>query len=278
MFYIGKTQTLFVNRFSDYGAYLSDEKNGENEVLLPNKYVDKDLNVDDDVTVFIYRDGEQRIVATTVVPLIQKEEIATLEVVGSIQGGYFLNMGLEKDLFLPNNEAKGQLKTKQKVLVKLRLDLKDQLFATMKIYNHLETASGQYHVNDHVKGIIYELKPPMGAFVAIDDCFHGFVPNHELYPDMKVGKRLSFRVTKIREDGRLNLSAKEKSSVQIFSDIDIILNALKEGDGILYLNDDSDPEHIRKRLNMSKRAFKRSVGHLLKEGKIEILEDGIKLC
>ena len=278
MFYIGKTQTLFVNRFSDYGAYLSDEKNGENEVLLPNKYVDKDLNVDDDVTVFIYRDGEQRIVATTVVPLIQKEEIATLEVVGSIQGGYFLNMGLEKDLFLPNNEAKGQLKTKQKVLVKLRLDLKDQLFATMKIYNHLETASGQYHVNDHVKGIIYELKPPMGAFVAIDDCFHGFVPNQELYPDMKVGKRLSFRVNKIREDGRLNLSAKEKSSVQIFSDIDIILNALKEGDGILYLNDDSDPEHIRKRLNMSKRAFKRSVGHLLKEGKIEILEDGIKLC
>jgi hypothetical protein len=117
----------------------------------------------------------------------------------------------------------------------------------------------------------------MGAFVAVDGRYHGFIPKHELYKEIKPGAQIEARVTKIREDGRLNLSIREKAALQIHSDVDVIVEALKKEGGELFLNDESEPELIKRKLNLSKRAFKRGVGRLLKEGRIEMLESGIRL-
>ena len=277
MFTIGKVQKAYVNRFSDFGAFLSDEKNGEVEVLLPNKFVPKDLEIDAEISVFIYKDSEKRLTATVQKPLLALGEIGFLEVVGNIPSGYFLNMGLDKDLYMPYNETKGQPVKGRKVLVQVYLDtMSDQLCATMKIFNHLKDGT-HLKVGEHVKGTVYEIKPEMGAFFAVDDAYHGLIPKHELYKEIKEGAKLEARITRVREDGKVNLSIREKSAVQVNDDVDLLLKVLNDAGGILYLNDESEPEDIKRKLNLSKRAFKRAVGRLLKDGKIQILEDGIKM-
>lgn len=275
MFTVGMIQKAYVNRFSDFGAFLSDEKNGEQEILLPNKFVPKEIALDDELSVFIYRDSEQRLTATTQTPLLTLGQIGFLEVVGGIQTGFFLNMGLDKDLFMPYNETKGIPQKGRKVLVQVYLDRNDQLCATMKIFNHLKDAT-HLKVGEHVKGTIYEVKSEMGAFFAVEDQYHGLIPKHELYKEVKEGAKLEARITKVREDGKVNLSIREKSSVQIMDDVDLVYKVLTEAGGVLYLNDESDPEDIKRKLNLSKRAYKRAVGRLLKEGKIQIFEDGIR--
>lgn len=275
MFAIGKIQNAYVNRLSEFGAFLSDEKNGEVEVLLPNKFVPKGIEIDQELKVFIYRDSEHRLTATTQTPLLSVGEIGFLEVVGDIKTGSFLNMGLDKDLYLPYNEAKGTPQKGRKVLVMVYVDRADQLCATMKIFNHLKDGT-HYKSGDHVKGTVYEIKEDMGAFFAVEDMYHGLIPKHEIYKEIKVGAKLEARVTKVREDGKVNLSIREKSAVQINDDVELLMKVLESSDGILYLNDESEPEDIKRKLNISKRAFKRAVGRLLKEGKIQIFEDGIK--
>lgn len=276
MFKIGEIQKAYVNRFSDFGAYLSNEPNGEVEVLLPKKFVPKTIEVDDELDVFIYHDSEGRLTATTQMPLLTLGKIGLLEVVSSIKNGYFLNMGLDKDLYMPYNETKGHPQKGRKVLVKVVLDQNNQLSASMKVFNHLEDAK-HLKVGEHVKGTVYEIKDEMGAFFAIEDSYHGLIPKHELYKEIKEGAVLEARITKVREDGKVNLSIREKAAIQINSDLEIIMKALELSNGVLYLNDESEPEDIKRKLNLSKRAFKRAVGKLLKEGKIQIFEDGIRL-
>ncbi len=276
MLEIGKVQTAYVNRISEHGVYLTEQKDGEVEALLQKGFYKVEPEIDASIDVFIYKDSEQKLIATTKKPLLQLGEIGMLSVVGSIPNAYFLDLGIEKDLFLPNNEAKGKLQKGRKVLVKLIKDSNEQLMATMKIYNHL-TEGTHIKVGEHVKGVVYEIKDEMGAFVAIDGRYHGFIPKHELYKEIKVGAEIEARVTRVREDGKINLSIKEKSAVQVHQDVDVLMKALTENDGQLYLNDESEPEVIKKRLNMSKKAFKRAVGRLLKEGKLQIFEDGIRL-
>ena len=272
MLALGKIQKAYVNRLSEFGAYLSDEKNGEFEVLLPNKFVPKDIEIDAELSVFIYKDSEQRLTATLQTPLLTLGQIGFLEVVSDIKSGYFLNMGLDKDLYMPYNETKGTPQKGRKVLVQVYIDQNDQLCATMKIFNHLKDGT-HFKVGEHVKGTIYELKPEMGAFFAIEDTYHGLIPKHELYKEIKEGAKLEARITRVREDGKVNLSIREKSAVQINDDVDLLMKVLDDAGGMLYLNDESEPEDIKRKLNLSKRAFKRAVGRLLKEGKIQILEE-----
>lgn len=275
MFKTGTIQKLHVSRLSEYGAFLAYDKEGEEEILLPLKKMPLELKEDDEIEVFIYRNSDQELVATTEKPLITANEIAFLKVVNEITAGYFLDMGLDKDLFLPNNEAKGKLTKGRSYLVKLLVNDKDQLVATMKIYNHLETAQG-YKVGDTVQATIIEIKEDRGVFVAIDQKYHGMLPQNEMYPKMRLGEELTCRVTKVREDGKINLSMRHKVAEQIHDDCDVIMNALETSDGVLYLDDYSDPEAIRHRLQMSKKAYKRAVGKLYKEKKITFIDKGIK--
>ena len=276
MFNVGKIQKAYVNRLSEYGAYMSDEINGESEILLPNKFKPEAIKVNDEMNVFIYHDSEQRLTATNQKPILQVGEIGFLKCVGKIKSGFFLNNGIDKDVFLPYGEAKEDLIEGRKYLVMLLLDENGHIASTMKVYNHLED-QGQYEMNQQVNGIVYEIKEEMGAFVAVENKFHGLIPKHELYNEIKVGATIEARITKVREDGKLNLSIKQKSSVQIFDDVEVVLQAMNENNGVLLLNDASDPELIKLKLNLSKRAFKRAVGKLLKEKKIELFEEGIKI-
>jgi len=271
----GRIQTAYINRFSNYGAFLTAELNGEQEVLLPNKFLKSEYEVDQTLDVFIYRDSEDRLTATTQKPYIQMDEIGLLKVVGKIKTGYFLNNHLDKDIFLPYKEAKHALELGDKVMVKMLIDDTDHLYLSMRIYEML-TINTALKVGEQVKGIVYELKEEMGAFVAIDGLYHGFIPKHECYPEIVLGAAVSARVTKIREDGRANLSIRQKSAVQIHDDEKCVLEALASNNGFLPLNDYSDPTEIKNTLHMSKKAYKRVVGKLLKDGSIEMTEKGIK--
>lgn len=178
---------------------------------------------------------------------------------------------LEGGKVLAYQEMKGTYHKGEEVLV---IELEDGSVSA-KIYNHL-TATDRYKVGDVCEGIVYEKKTEMGAFVAVDDMFHGLIPLNELYSEAKVGNRIRARVTKII-DGKLRLSTREKGDAQRNKDVEALREALSKGGGILYINDDSDPELIKRKLDMSKKAFKRAAGHLLKLGEIQMLEDAIEL-
>ena len=144
----------------------------------------------------------------------------------------------------------------------------------MKIYKHLKN-DPPYQRNDWVEGMVYEVKPGLGAFIAVDDMYYGMIPEQELYETYEPGDRVKARVLKHRSDGKLDLSGRKKAYAQMDSDADKVWKAILEYDGELPFNDKADPELIKRELSLSKNAFKRAVGKLLKEGKIEIWSDSI---
>jgi len=279
MLELGKMQTLEVIREKDFGVYLAEEgwtpKSTERGVLLPKKMVPEGTKVGSLLDVFLYKDSEDRMIATTSVPKLTLGETAILEVRDTSKIGAFLDMGLEKDLLLPFKEQTHQVRKGERVLVALYIDKSNRLAATMKVYQFLRTDS-QYHAGDEVDGFIFQINPEIGAFVAVDEKFQGLIPRRELFGGFKVGQEVHARVTKVREDGKMDLSARDKAHNQIFTDAELVMQVIQEFDGVLPFNDKAAPEVIAREFKLSKNAFKRAVGHLLKEGKIEITEKNIR--
>ncbi len=271
MIEIGKKQCLNVVKKTDFGIYLGTE---EEKVLLPKKQVPQDIEIGDALEVFIYRDSEDRLIATTRTPLIMLGMVACLTVKETSHIGAFLDWGLEKDLFLPFKEQIYKVRPGEKCMVTLYADKSNRLCATMKVYNHLVSAAG-YEKDDKFTGIVYEMKPEMGAFVAVDFRYHGMIPKNELFGNVKVGDIVYGRVIKVRADGKLDLSIREKSYLQMDEDARALLEYLERSGGRIPFTDKASPELIKKKTGMSKNEFKRAVGRLLKEKKIEIQEDGI---
>lgn len=277
MIELGKTQELEVLKKSSNGIYLHSLDNSEDEkVLLPNNQVPENCNIGDKITVFIYRDSEDRLIATRETPLITLHKLAVLEVIETSSIGAFLNWGLAKDLFLPFKEQTYKVKKGDKVLVCLYIDKSNRLCATMNVYNYLST-NHPYKKEDRVNGIVYETSKNYGAFVAIDNQYSGLIPIKELISPLIPGDVVDARITGIREDGKLNLSLREKSYKQIGTDSDLIYHILLKNNGFIPLHDKSSPEEIKSKLNLSKASFKRAVGHLLKEKKIELSDKGIRI-
>lgn len=278
MILLGEIQNLKVKRNTSVGVYLHDDndKRDDEDVLLPQKEVPKGTKQGDIIEVFIYRDSQDRIIATTKKPKIILGEVELLKVKDITKIGAFLDWGLEKDLFLPFREQTMKPVKGEKYLVGLYIDKSDRLCATMKVKDFLRTDS-PYKENDWVKGIIYSINPDMGAFVAVDKKYQGMIPKKELIGVYMPGEEVELRVTKVKEDGKLDLSLRDKSYLQIDKDVNTILNKMKENGGILLLNDHSSPKEIKKELKMSKSAFKKAVGRLLKERKIKFIEKGIKM-
>ncbi len=275
MIKIGEMQTLIILRKTSIGVYLKDETDEDNTgVLLPKKQVPLDTEVGNKIDVFIYKDSEDRIIATTKVPKIKLGQIEMLEVVDTNKIGAFLDWGLEKDLFLPYKEQTMKVIKGKKYLVSLYIDKSQRLCASMKIYRFLKSDSN-YKVNDKVTGILYSIKKDYGAFIAVDNKYHGLIANKEFYGNYKYGDKLQARVISITQDGKLNLSVRQPSYMQIDIDAQIILNKLENCDEI-YLNDSSSPEEIKKQLDMSKNSFKKALGKLLKNKQIEFTQNGIK--
>ena len=287
MILLGRMQTLRVVKKTDFGVYLGDQGIESDFSFIPDKkeIVDvpsillpkaqaKDLTTGDTVEVFIYKDSEDRPIATTAKPLLTMGAIARLTVKEVTNIGAFLDWGLAKDLFLPFKEQTFRVQKGDSVLVTLYIDKSSRLCATAKVYNSLQSNS-PYQREDQVSGTVYEIIDAFGAYVAVDDRYSALIPNKELFTTLKPGEKVSARVTKVQPDGRLVLSIREKSYLQMDTDCSLIYDALIKAGGFLPYHDKTSPDLIKAKFGLSKNAFKRAIGHLQKEGKLLIEEDGI---
>lgn len=273
MIELGKIQQLKIAQESDYGFYLTDEEEST-LVLLPNKFVTADMNLDDEIEVFIFKDSEDRLTATTQTPDLVLGEINYLNVVDITEIGAFLDWGLDKDLFLPFKEQKDPVEIGQSYVVGLYLDKSNRLCATTRVYDLLST-NHSFEVNQKVSCIVYQNNHSLGALVAVENKFHGLIPARELTQRLEIGQTIECRISSIREDNKLILSLKEKINEQIFIDSEIIYKKLESNNGFLPFNDKSSPDSIKSEFKMTKNAFKRAVGKLLKDKKIEFKDFGI---
>lgn len=270
---LGKRQVLTVVKKVDFGVYLGSD---EQRVLLPKKQVPEGIDLGDPIEVFLYKDSDDRLIATTNEPKIQLGELAVLEVADTGKFGAFLNWGLEKDLFLPFKQQTTKLSKGDKCLVSLYIDKSERLCATMKVYELLSKES-PYQKDDMVEGIVYGLSQEYGAFVAVDNKFSALIPKKEASTRLRIGQTVQARVTAVKADGKLDLSVRDKIPMQMDKDAELILARLQEYGGTLPFTDKADPEVIKREFDLSKNAFKRAVGRLLKEEKIVINEKNIAI-
>ena len=196
-------------------------------------------------------------------------QVAELTVAQTGKIGAFLDWGLEKDLLLPFKQQRGKVEQGNKVLVSLYIDKSDRLCATMNVYDNLRKDS-PYQKDDKVKGRVYEMSDNFGAFVAVDNLYSGLIPLTELYGNVELGKDVEARVIQIREDGKLTLGIRDKAYLQMDKDAEKIMAMIEECGGMLPFTDKASPERIKQETGMSKNEFKRAVGRLLKQRRIEI--------
>lgn len=276
MIEIGKWQTLKVVRSKDFGVYLTDQDNESEAILLPRKQVPDDLKAGGEIRVFVYLDSSDRPIATVNEPLITLGELAKLQVesVGNI--GAFMNWGLEKDILMPFKEMVGKVKEGKEYLVYMYMDKSNRPCVTMRLYEHLSTES-PYKKGDNVQGYVYQLSDKFGAFVAVDNKFQGLIPKQELHQKLRIGDVVPVRVAEVREDGKLTLSMQKLSYMQMEEDSEMVYQAILAFDGVLPFTDKASPAVIEREMGLSKNAFKRAVGRLLKEGRIEIREKSIAI-
>ncbi len=275
MLELGKVQELTMVKKVEFGVYLAEWEGEQEKVLLPAKQVPRGMQTGDKIEVFLYKDSQDRIISTVNRPKIMLGEVAELTVVQTGRMGAFLDWGLEKDLLLPFKEQTKKVQEGESFPVALYIDKSGRLCATMKIYHYLRTDS-PYQKEDRVQGYLYEISQQFGAFVAVDGLYSALIPPRELYGNLEVGSRVSARVVKVHEDGKLDLSVREKAYIQMQTDAQKVLEAIERCGGVLPFTDKADPERIRSEMQMSKNEFKRAVGNLLKAKKIEITESQIK--
>lgn len=276
MIELGKIQKLEIIRTTSIGVYLNSKTEKDcDDILLPQNQVPQDSAIGDEIEVFVYKDSEDRTIATVKTPKLTVGELAVLKVLEITKIGAFLDWGLEKDLFLPFKEQVGAIVKDGEYLVALYVDNSSRLCATMKVYTLLSSES-PYKEKDRVRGIVYSISNEWGYFVAVDNMYHGLIHNKEVYGSLAIGDSIDARVIKVRPDGKLELSVREPAYKEIEADAKRIMDKMKIKNGALQLNDRSAPELIKSELNMSKGAFKRAVGRLLKEGAIKITDDGIE--
>jgi predicted RNA-binding protein (virulence factor B family) len=273
MIRLGEKQKLSVIKKVDFGVYLAEE-GAEEKVLLPIKQVPEGTEIGSEIEVFIYKDSDDRLIATTKEPKIMLGDVRVLRVKETSKIGAFMDWGLEKDVLLPFREQTRKVKAGENVLCALYVDKSSRLAVTMNVYPYLRSDS-QYSKDDKVIGTVYELSDNFGAFVAVDDIYSGLIPKKELFGDIKIGDSVNARITSVKEDGRLNLSVREKAYLQMDSDAEKLMKMIEEGGGKLPFTDKASPELIRNKTQMSKNEFKRAVGRLLKEGRITIGKDSI---
>lgn len=270
---LGKRVTLMVVKKVEFGVYLGTESD---KVLLPKKQVPEGVEAGDPVRVFLYRDSSDRLIATTREPMLTLGEVKALRVRDTGRIGAFLDWGLEKDLLLPFREQTAKVKAGDECLVSLYVDKTGRLSATMKVYEKLSKDS-PYKKDDRVQGIIYEKSDNFGWFVAVDDKYCALIPKREICGDCRVGDRIEARVAAVKPDGKLDLSIREKAFVQMDLDAEQIFKDLRRRGGAYPFTDKAGAEQIKKETGLSKNAFKRAAGRLLKMGKIEITDTEIRI-
>lgn len=274
MLLLGEKQELIVVKTVAFGIYLSDAPDGEERVLLPRKEVPEGTKQGDTLEVFLYKDSRDRLIATRREPALTLGKTAVLKVRELSKIGAFLDWGLEKDLLLPFREQTSKIEAGDSCLVALYIDKSSRLCATMKVYHYLEKNS-PYQTGDQVDGRVYEISGNFGAFVAVDDRYTALIPAREVPAGIKAGDLVHARVTGVKADGKLDLSIRGRAYLQIDEDAEHIMQVIDEFEGALPFNDKVSPEIIKREFGLSKNAFKRAVGRLLRQGRIEITENRI---
>ena len=265
---LGKKQALKIVKKVDFGMYLSD--GFEERVLLPKKYVPETAKVGDVLTVFLYKDSSDRLIATTETPKVMLDEFALLEVKEVTKIGAFLDWGLEKDLFLPYKEMTGRIDAGDEVLARLYIDKSNRLCASMKGVYHLLKKDSPYKTGDDVEGRVYEFGHDYGTFVAVDDMYSAMIPKHEDTSHLRIGDVISARVTGVKEDGKLDITLREKAHIQMDADAEKLMEIIDSYAGVLPFTEKAMPEVIARETGLSKAAFKRAVGRLYKERRITL--------
>ena len=283
MIRLGEVQKLVIVKKVDFGVYVAPEEVvndkealQEQKVLLPTKYVPEFAKAGDSIEVFIYKDSKDRLIATVAEPLVSLGQVAKLKVAQTAKIGAFLSWGLEKDLFLPFKEQTKKVKEGEEILIALYVDKSERLAATMRLYPYLQIA-GDYQKDDMVTGTVYELAEGFGAYVAVDDKYQAMIPAKEPWQGIVPGDVITARVIGVKEDGKLDLSLRQKAYMQMGEDGEKILTVLEKNGGVLPLGDKSAPEDIKETLQMSKNEIKRAIGGLYKQKKIEISPTEIRL-
>lgn len=275
MINIGDFNTLRAKRFTQHGWYLACTE--DEEVLLPQKYVPGDFKENDLLEVFVYKDSEDRIVATTEVPFAIVGEFGFLKVKDVSNVGAFLDWGLEKDLLVPFNEQKKKLEVGNEAIVYVYLDeLTGRIAASCKIEKFIAPIDSEYKIDEEVDLLIYK-KSDLGYTAIIDDHAFGLIYNSEIHQKIKIGDRMEGYIANIREDGKVDLRLQKTGMDHLDEVSKQILSSLVAAGGFLPLHDKSSPEEIKSKLQISKKAFKKAIGILYKQRMIEIQEKGIKV-
>ncbi|WAC12326.1 CvfB family protein [Dyadobacter pollutisoli] len=275
MLFIGKYNYLTIERVTSVGMFLSDVE-GE-EVLLPNQYLTDEMQVGDNIKVFVYLDSEDRPVATTETPKIVRNEFAFLEVKDVSEHGAFLDWGLIKDLFVPFREQSRPMEIGEWHVVFLYLDQKSsRLIASTKIDRFLENERLTVKEGDEVDLLIWQ-KTDLGFNAIVNQYHKGLIYANEVFRDLKAGDSLKGYVKKIREENKLDISLQKTGYDSIEPTAQHILDEIRKSAGFLNVSDSSSPEDIYKRLQISKKTFKKAIGGLYKQGLIKIADEGIYL-
>ncbi len=270
---IGKYNTLAIAKRSENGLYLKAED--QSEVLLPNIYTTDSMKIDDEIEVFIYKDSEDRVIATTLKPKAILGEFAFLEVIDQNKDGFFLDWGLAKDLFVPKREQKG-LKIGESYLFYLDLDNKTKrVFASQKIGKYLNKKP-HFKANQEVE-ILPFAKTPLGYKAIIKDSYSGMIYHNEIFDKITLAQKLRAFVKRVRSDGLVDLKLQPPKEVAKDSDTLKIINILTKAGGCLPLNYKSDPEVIKKEFKMSKKAYKRALTSLIDAKKLIVDDDGMRV-
>ena len=269
----GEWNELKIDRIKSVGAFLTD---GASDVLLPLKQVPKGAKRGDMINVFVYKDSEDRDIATVNKPLITVGELARLKVNSVADFGAFCDWGLEKDIFLPFKEQTARVEKGREYLFGMYIDKSGRPCVTMRIGQMLQK-DASFEKGELVDGTVYEYKKGTGAFVAVNDRYPGLVHESEIFKRVNVGERVKCRVIKMREDGKIDLAMRNEIPYQIDEDSEMIFRRLEQSGGSFPFTDKADKELIKENFGISKNAFKRAIGHLLKDGRIEMDEEGIRV-
>jgi predicted RNA-binding protein (virulence factor B family) len=274
MLQIGKYQNLTIERQAPPGLYLSD---GEEEVLLPNKYIPDDFRLGDTLEVFVYKDHLERPVATTLKPLLTIGEMALLNCTDVTDHGAFMDWGMEKQLLVPFREQAMPLKVDVAYMVYLYLDEKTgRLVGSTRIDRFLDNDKLTAERFQEVPLLIYAIDE-QGARVVVNNSHQGLIYHQDIFEELRVGDQLKGFVKKIRPDNKLDIVLHAPGYKGIAPNAQYILDELKQSGGKLDLHDKSTPEEIRDRLGLSKKSFKKAIGQLYKERQVRITENGIEL-
>lgn len=272
---IGKVNTLKIVKEVDFGLYLDGGTHGE--ILLPTRYVPKDVKVDEYIDVFIYSDSEDRLIATTETPLAEVNQFAYLKVKDVNKVGAFLNWGLMKDLMVPYAEQRNEMHPGIAYLVYVYLDKEsERIVASSKLERYLDNVPTEYEEGQEVDLIIWD-KTDLGVKVIINESHIGLLYANEIFQPLQPGQRIKGFIKKLREDEKLDVALQKQGYEQVEGISGMILEKLQTRGGFIEATDKTSPESIKHMFGISKKVFKKAIGALYKDRLIDIEKDGIRL-